>query len=92
MPIIKLNNNPYTKAPPHPGVNNKEMKAKELCECFSHFIPLVQWMVTEDGTRLMPHIKDGDNRWRINYCPSCGKEVRSIELTEEEFLSITTSK
>lgn len=60
------------------------MKTKEMCSCFRLFIPFVQWMATEDGIRLMPHIIDGENRWRINYCPSCGKEVRSIELTEDE--------
>ena len=33
---------------------------------------------------LMPHIECGNQKMRINHCPSCGKEVRSIELTEEE--------
>lgn len=34
----------------------------------------------------MPVLKscDGHTKLRINHCPSCGKEVRNIELRDED--------
>lgn len=54
------------------------------CEAFKSFIPVFKWFKTESNVFLMPHIECGKQKMRINHCPSCGKEVRSIELTEEE--------
>lgn len=40
----------------------------------------ISWMEFNDGTKCIPHIKglsDG-NLYRVNYCPSCGKQVREV--------------
>jgi hypothetical protein len=34
----------------------------------------------------MPIIKE--TNWRVNHCFSCGKEVRGIEVPEEEMLKL----
>jgi hypothetical protein len=61
------------------------------CEYFKEFAGRFHWFNFTDEKRgkiyCMPSIdsfKD-DRMWRVNHCPSCGKEIRSIELTEEEF-------
>ncbi len=56
------------------------MNTKPCCEVFKKLIPSFQWMVLEKKTLLMPHIKVGDDRYRINYCLSCGAEVRDIQI------------
>lgn len=41
----------------------------------------IGWMNTEEGTRLMPYIEGDDgNMYRVNFCPSCGTEIRHITL------------
>lgn len=42
------------------------------------------WMKLEDGTKCMPFIRgisDGNNMYRVNYCPSCGKDIREAVVT-----------
>jgi len=61
------------------------MKDKHCCESFKHFIPLFNWMTynLEGAKYIMPHIIVNDNyKLRVNYCPSCGAEIRDIELTK----------
>jgi hypothetical protein len=38
----------------------------------------INWMVLEDGTKIMPFIQDkkDNTNWRVNNCPSCGAYVR----------------
>lgn len=39
------------------------------------------WMTFPNGDRVMPHIEgysDSGQLYRVNYCPSCGKHIRSI--------------
>lgn len=38
------------------------------------------WFVTADGKlNVMPHIyADTGERFRINYCPSCGQNIRDV--------------
>lgn len=42
----------------------------------------IYWMTLEDGSRCMPYVigKWNTNMYRVNYCPSCGKEVRDVIL------------
>ena len=60
------------------------MKDKHCCESFKDFIPLFDWMlITLEKIYIMPHIVVNDDyKLRVNHCPSCGAEVRYIELTE----------
>jgi hypothetical protein len=54
------------------------------CAVFEDMAKRFSWMGYEaNGQRLacMPHIYGSNGeRWRVNYCPSCGREVRSIEV------------
>jgi hypothetical protein len=56
------------------------------CDSFKKFIPIFGWMQIEDKICLMPYIQCGEQKMRINHCPSCGKYVRDIQLTEDELL------
>jgi hypothetical protein len=63
------------------------------CENFKHFILHYKWFVLEDKIKhknifLIPYIQFGKNKMRINYCPSCGKKIRDIEIDEDEFKSL----
>jgi hypothetical protein len=42
----------------------------------------IRWMTLEDGSRCMPYIigRSDTNMYRVNHCPSCGKEVRDVIL------------
>jgi hypothetical protein len=61
----------------------------KCCEYFSKIRHHFDWFnyQNEEGKRIycMPHLKScsGYDKLRINYCPSCGKEVSSIELQEK---------
>ena len=58
------------------------MKDKHCCESFKDFIPLFYWM-TLDEKYIMPHvIVNIRYKLRINNCPSCGADVRDIELNK----------
>ena len=62
------------------------MKDKHCCESFKDFIPLLNWFAYDDiGVKIyvMPYMQiEQSNKLRVNYCPSCGTEIRDIELTE----------
>ena len=42
----------------------------------------IGWLRLSDNEKCMPYIKvyDDEVMYRINYCPSCGKNVRGIIL------------
>lgn len=42
----------------------------------------------DNGKRIlvMPYIMVGGIQWRVNHCPSCGLNVRSIEIPEESLI------
>lgn len=42
----------------------------------------INWMVLEDGTKIMPFITDkiNDTNWRVNNCPSCGAYIRDCTI------------
>ncbi len=59
------------------------------CAVFEDMVKMFSWMSYEhEGKKLacMPHIHGSNGeRWRVNHCPSCGREVRSIELPWDFF-------
>lgn len=65
---------------------HKEMKRDEVCcENFTKIALRFNWMSYTDEADgktvfVMPHIKEQE-RWRVNYCPICGGNVRDIKLT-----------
>ena len=60
----------------------------KCCEWFPRMMNQFDWFsfLDDKGDKIycMPCVKDlDDNRQlRVNYCPSCGKEVRGIELKQ----------
>ena len=52
------------------------------CERFKEFIPLFSWFTSNDDTLIMPNV-DGN---RVQYCPSCGKYIRDIQLSKRDSL------
>lgn len=42
----------------------------------------IGWMQLEDGTRCLPYIQGHSNEamYRVNFCPSCGKDIFEITL------------
>jgi hypothetical protein len=59
------------------------------CGYFEKYASSLGWMhFTDDDEqkiRVMPHINANGSRWRVNNCPTCGFEVRGIQVTEEQF-------
>lgn len=59
---------------------------KVLPEILNHF----NWMSGEiDGEKklLLPHFQThgfGSLKFRVNHCPSCGAEIRDIQINEED--------
>jgi hypothetical protein len=56
--------------------------------CCKHFKEIAHnfgWFRLEDGTKVMPFLPPRDNlgEIRVNYCPSCGKEIRNIQFKED---------
>ena len=68
-------------------------KTQFCCEPYKMMAQTFQWFsyVNDDGIRmfLMPSINVDGKFWRVDYCPSCGKPTRSIEVPEEEFIELT---
>jgi hypothetical protein len=63
------------------------MEYKHCCKGFPEMMMTFRWFsrVDDNGNLLflMPVIK-GTN-WRVQYCPSCGKYIRGIEIPEDVF-------
>ena len=52
------------------------------CEHFKTFIPLFSWFTINEDILIMPNL---DNI-RVQYCPSCGKYIRDIQLSKRDSL------
>lgn len=61
------------------------------CGTFEKYARTFNWMSYYDEDKdtniaVMPYIPDEfGNKWRVNNCPTCGAEVRGVQLTEEQF-------
>ncbi len=46
----------------------------------------IRWMYIDDETKVLPHLlsKEGDTRYKVNYCPSCGKDIAGIQIKIEK--------
>ena len=65
------------------------------CDAFKAYAASFDWMVMGKGSQksyVMPHIIADKIKWRINHCPTCGMNVRSIMLTPEQFFSLGGDK
>lgn len=57
---------------------------KYCCNSFKDYVPYFGWFVTRENICLMPHFEIKDRKLRVNHCPSCGAEVRSIQIPKQE--------
>lgn len=62
-------------------MTDKELIADTVC-CDVLEKMNIGWMKLSDSERCLPHIKDhnGDIMYKVNYCPSCGKDIIGIIL------------
>jgi hypothetical protein len=69
------------------------MSNKICCEPFAKLIHQINWFsyTNDEGEiiMLMPCFIGSDgNKYRINYCPTCGADVRQLKFTETEFTNL----
>ena len=73
------------------NTNLKTNAMKQSINCCDYFEKMrhnFEWFSYQDENNkkvyFMPTLRDcnGHTKLRVNYCPSCGKEVRAIELKE----------
>ena len=56
------------------------------CEVFPKIARSFKWMTANDRTiYLLPYIEKGSDLYKVNNCPSCGKYIREIDISETEF-------
>ena len=53
------------------------------CGNFEKMVHAFNWMILDDFA-LMPYIPNGNLKLRVNNCPSCGAEVRSVKIPISE--------
>lgn len=57
-----------------------EIKTNTVCcELFAKFAALFGWFfIGEEKHLTMPFVADDENdtKWRVNFCPACGAEIR----------------
>jgi hypothetical protein len=56
------------------------------CDMFMKITHNFRWFVDPDGNFCMPCLPENnrDELIRLNFCPSCGKEVRMIVIPKNE--------
>jgi hypothetical protein len=57
---------------------------KHCCDVFPIIKHHFEWMSLDKEILLMPHITINETKYRINHCPSCGKEIRDIQVPIKE--------
>ena len=58
------------------------------CETFKKVSKSFSWFsYSGNGNSIlcMPNIQVGEIKYRVNHCPSCGAEIRDIEVSVSEF-------
>ena len=62
------------------------------CDGFRNMMSTFRWFSYKDDDKtmlVMPSIDINEKHWRINFCPSCGKECRSFTIEKEEYVKLT---
>ena len=65
-----------------------QLQTPICCEQFKRLICTFEWFGfqnDDDDKLLMPHITVNDVKVRINFCPSCGANVRNIQITKSDY-------
>lgn len=64
--------------------------SKYCCEVLPKILQEFNWFTYTDeklneNRYVMPYIETREgNKWKINHCPSCGENIRSINLNYDE--------
>ena len=61
---------------------SEDNTATICCERFKEFLSLFSWFTINNDTLVMPNV----NGIRVQYCPSCGKYIRDIQLSKKDTL------
>lgn len=63
---------------------------KDCCEVWAQIAPRFDWMKFVDHPEMltMPHISTGENKYFVNFCPSCGKPARNRYMLAERLLTM----
>lgn len=63
---------------------------KDCCEVWAQIAPRFDWMKYSDQPEMltMPHINTGENKYFVNFCPSCGKSARNRNMKAERLLTL----
>jgi hypothetical protein len=68
------------------------MENKLCCDVFPKLFNKINWFsYYSQGVQIlnMPHfITNEGERLRINHCPSCGTDIRSIEIEEADYIEL----
>lgn len=69
----------------------KPEETPDCCEAWPMIATRLDWVRYEDYPEFlsMPHLKVGGHLWRVNHCPSCGTEVRDINMKRERLIALT---
>lgn len=63
--------------------------SEHCCTVFPKLALTFNWMSfvndKNESILCMPYIEYSDIKYRINNCPSCGKEIRSVEIEVSKF-------
>ena len=68
--------------------NKMAEETKDCCEIWPKLLPAFDWMSAPIDGRvmvMMPHFQPypQSEKWRVNYCPSCGAERRDVMISQE---------
>lgn len=64
------------------SINEKEQCVQTDVICCGTLEKMnIDWMITDEGVKLMPFIYgEGIIKYRVNFCPCCGKGVRNAVI------------
>ena len=55
--------------------------SEDCCDVWGKILHYFFWMQPEGSDiYMMPYLPTKDNKWRVNFCPSCGKERRECNI------------
>ena len=58
------------------------------CEVFPKIAIQMNWIymgLQDNPYYSIPHVGNGDIRLGVNFCPSCGADIRGIVISKDEF-------
>lgn len=65
---------------------------KLCCESFKEYLPFFKWMQYQDDEGkfilVMPQFTYNFQRIRLNFCPTCGGNVRGTRITRDKYVEL----